>query len=312
MKTIKDPFIQFWSKLRRFYSNIPYETQKKIWGSLFVLPWVIGFAIFFAYPFILTIYYSFHTVELRGEILTTFIGFSNYVDAFQSLVIDGRTFSRILIESTQNLMINLPVVLIFSLFIAVLLNTKFKGRAWIRAIFFIPVIFNAAAIDIAMSGQFSNYMEANREGIGFFQLGFFQDFLMEMGLGRGMIGFLVTSVSRIFTIVNISGVQILVFLAALQAIPRHLYEAAEIEGATKYESFWKITFPMVSPMFLTVIVYTIVDTFVNSPVSRFISSVSDRYAYGMASALSIIFFAINFLILFVIYLVIRKSVFSYD
>ncbi|TVP96380.1 MAG: sugar ABC transporter permease [Acholeplasmatales bacterium] len=297
--------------IRQRLANVPYLTQKKFWGLVFVMPWVIGFMIFFAYPFVLTVYYSFHEVELRGEIITTFVGMQNFINAFQSLVIDNVIFSRVMVESLQDLMINLPVVLIFSLFIAVLLNTEFRGRAYVRAIFFIPVIFNAAAINIAMSGQFSSYLQASNED-SLFQLRAFQAFLMEMGLGRGLIAFLILSVERIFTIVNISGVQILVFLAALQSIPRHLYEAAAIEGATKYESFWKITFPMVSPMFLTVIVFTIVSTFVNSPITQFITRVSDRFAYGMSSALSLIFFLMNFVVLLIIYLIIRKSVFSYD
>ncbi len=312
MEKTLDNVKSLYMRIRQWFKNMPYETQKKIWGTIFVLPWVVGFLIFFAYPFVLTVYYSFHEIELRGEILTTFVGFDNYINAFTSLVLDGQTFTQVLAESTQNLLINLPVVLIFSLFIAVLLNTAFKARGWVRAIFFIPVIFNAAAIDIAMSGQFAGYMDAQAQAGGFLEALQFQDFLLEMGLGRDLIAFLILSVERIFVIVNISGVQILIFLAALQSIPRHLYEAAEIEGVTKYEAFWKITFPMVSPMFLMVIVYTVVDTFVGSPVSRFITSISDRYAYGMSSALSMIFFLLNFIILLLIYLMIRKAVFSYD
>ncbi len=310
-KTLK-PFLRTIERLKAWFKNMPYKTQKKVWGSIFILPWVIGFFIFFAYPFVLTIYYSFHRVELRGEILTEYVGIDNYINAFTSLVLDGSTFAQVLFTSMQDLIINLPVVLIFSLFIAVMLNTAFKGRAWVRAVFFIPVIFNAAAIDIAMTGQFSGYMDAQAEGAGFLQALQFQDFLLEMGLGRELINFLIISVERIFTIVNISGVQILIFLAALQSIPKHLYEAAEIEGITKYEAFWKITFPMLSPMFLMVIVYTVVDTFVGSPVAQFINSISDRYQYGMSSALSMIFFLLNFLILLIIYLLIRKAVFSYD
>lgn len=312
MNTILKPFASIKDRIVKRYRSMPYTRQKKLWGSLFVFPWVIGFLVFFAYPFVLTVFYSFHEVELKGTILTTFVGVRNYIDAFASLVIDGATFSQVLVESMQDLLINLPVVLIFSLFIAVLLNTSFKGRGGIRAIFFIPVIFNAAAIDIAMTGQFSNYMDAQADVGGFLNALQFEDFLLEMGLGRGLIEFLINSVDRIFDIVYISGVQILIFLAALQSIPKHLYEAAQMDGVTKYEAFWKITFPMVSPMFLMVIVYTVVDTFVDSPVSRFIEQVSDRYQYGMGSALSIIFFLLNFLVLFIIYLMIRKAVFSYD
>lgn len=140
---------------------------------------------------------------------------------------------------------------------------------------------------------------------------------MQIGIGNGLVGFLTDAVNRIFTIVNKSGIQILVFIAALQSIPAHLYEAAKVEGATKYEMFWKITIPMISPMVLTAAVYTIVDSFVGSELMQFMTVNSQGTTMstnrpGLYSAISIVYFLANAFIIAIIFLLMRKRVFYYD
>ena len=145
-------------------------------------------------------------------------------------------------------MINLPVLLIFSLFIAVLLNKEFRGRAVVRAIFFIPVILNSAAVSTVMSGAGSImgelFMEENTMVI--FDLSLY---LNNLGIGKDLVAFVVGLIDRVYTILTLAGVPILLFLAAIQSVPKHLYEAATIEGATAYEMFWLITLPNVSPYY---------------------------------------------------------------
>ncbi|MDI9508197.1 MAG: ABC transporter permease subunit, partial [Bacillota bacterium] len=132
-----------------------------------------------------------------------------------------------------------------------------------------------------------------------------------------LIDFLISAVDRIFTIVNMSGIQILMFIAALQSIPKHLYEAAKVEGATSYEMFWKITFPMVSPIIMTAIVFTIVNSFATSEIMNFMTVNSQGTTMatnnpGLYSAIAIIYFLANALIIAAAFVIMRKVVFYHD
>ena len=215
-----------------------------------------------------------------------------------------------------DIVIDLPTILIFSLFIAVLLNTRFKGHEIVKAIFFIPVIFNMTVINNTLTGTFGQLFDSNLDD-GFILSQQFSGFLMQIVIGNNLVEFLTSAVDRIFTIVNMSGIQILIFIAALQSIPPHLYEAAKVEGATQYEMFWKITMPMVSPMILTTAVYTIVDSFATSDIMRFMTVNSQGTTMatnqpGLYSAISIIYFLANALIILIIFGLMRKAVFYYD
>ncbi|NLG81223.1 MAG: sugar ABC transporter permease [Bacilli bacterium] len=300
-------------KLRLLNKHIPFKTKKKILGVVFLLPWLIGILMFFIYPFFATVWYSLNDVKPRsGRLEIKFLGLDNYRYIFEELVVNNKTFIRVMWESLQTLLINLPVILIFSLLIATMLNSKLRGRSLIRMMFFIPVILNSNIIEIVMRGSFNAVFSSSRNGSILDSIRF-EEYLIEIGIGQSLISFLLSAVNRILQIINLSGVQILIFLSAIQSIPTQLYEAAEIEGATKYEIFWKITFPLVSPLFLTVIVYTIVDSFIDSPVMQFIDYTRDnlRY-YGLSAAISILFFIVNMLLLLIIFLTIRKGVFTYD
>ncbi len=141
--------------------------------------------------------------------------------------------------------------------------------------------------------------------------------MYRIGIGTGLVEFLTEAVDRIFTIVNMSGIQILIFIAALKSIPSHLYEAAKVEGATKYEMFWKITIPMVSPMILTTVVYTVVDNFSTSDIIQFmtVNSQGTNMATnmpGLYSAISILYFLVNALIILFVFFLLKRVVFYYD
>jgi ABC-type sugar transport system permease subunit len=113
--------------------------------------------------------------------------------------------------------------------------------------------------------------------------------LLDFGMPIPVIMYVIDAISQLYETIRASGVQILIFLAALQAIPGSLYEVAEIEGATAYESFWKITFPMVSPLILTNVVYTIVDTYQRSEIADFIYDIAfTNFNFGLSSAMSVL------------------------
>ena len=265
-----------------------YKRSKVIFGVLFLLPWIIGFLTLFLIPLVESLRYSFFELTpTSGEILEDYIGFKNYVYAFNEHVTSSSSFKVELINTTVDALINLPVLLIFSLFIAVMLNMEFKGRAFVRAIFFIPVILNSAAVASALGG--GDAIAAILEEQGISQIFDLEFYLIQTGMTPILIGFIVELIGRIYTILSLAGVPILLFLASIQSVPRHLYEAAKIEGATAYETFWLITLPNVSPHLVTVTVYALVDTFLTSPISRIISDELNHQNWGLSSAMAWIY-----------------------
>ncbi|QVK18515.1 sugar ABC transporter permease [Mycoplasmatota bacterium] len=286
-----------------------YKLEKKFWGFIFTIPWLIGFLLFFLKPFIESFYFSFHIVEpTKNGLEMTFVGLGRYINALTVHV----DFLRVLLQSLLDIFINLWVILIFSLLMAVLLNTKFRGRTFARAVFFIPVIFNSAAIESALGGGEALRTLMNESGLGIMSVFDLKAYLLEADMAPWLIGFLVSSIDRIYLIISYSGVQILIFLAGLQSIPIHLYEAAKIEGATQYEIFWKITLPMVSPLILTAAVYTIVNSFLRSPITEVMQSVYNDQQYGLYAAMSWMYFGVSAILLTVVLFFLSKAVFYYD
>lgn len=300
-------------KAKQAFSNIPYRKQKYVWGILFSLPWMIGMAVFFLPSFIKSIWWSFNNVvPTSNGLQVTFVGIQNYIELFKSYVIDGNTvFSVELYLFIQNLVIDLPIILIFSILIAVFLNKPFKGHKLVKAIFFIPVIYNITLITDTLSKGFGQYID---DSTGTSQM-FVQQitsFFLEIGLGQSLMGIVLNAIDRIFMIVNLSGIQILIFIAAIQSIPNQLYEAAKMEGATKYEIFWKITMAMITPLILTAAVFTVVDSFTRAPIYRFLDFAMTQNRYGLAATISISYFAINVAIIGIVYLLMKGRVFYYD
>lgn len=274
-----------------------YKKQKLIWAFVFLSPWMFGFITLFLVPLVRSLRYSFYKLESTSEgLLTTFNGFQNYIYAFNEQVTSNSSFRVELINTTIDAVINIPVLLIFSLFIAVLLNMKFKGRAFVRAVFFIPVILNSAAVTSALGGgdAITGLLEA--QGIDkIFDLEFY---LVSSGMMPWLITFIVGLIARIYAILSLAGVPILLFLASIQSVPKHLYEAAKIEGATSYETFWLITLPNVSPHIVTVTVYALVDTFLTSSVSSIISQeLTDPKRWGESAAMAWIYVSTIIIIL---------------
>jgi ABC-type sugar transport system permease subunit len=297
-------------KLIKRLKTMSFESQEKVGGYVLVLPWLIGFALFFAVPLLMTIYWSFNDVKtIAGGLEISWIGLKNFKDLFQTQMLGTKTFMEVLTNSIGEMIINVPVIFIFSLIVAVVLNTKFKGHQFFKVIFFIPVIYNTTVISLALEGSFGSTMDSTMTGFNTMLTGI-QSFLLNVGIGQGLIEFLIAAVDRIFTIVTQSGIQILIFIAALQAIPKHLYEAAKIEGATAYDCFCKITVPMVSKMFLPVLIYSIVDGFASSELINLMTkdSTGAKISYGMASTIAIIYFIVNLIIIGIIYLFLRKAV----
>lgn len=323
----------------RKIKGLKNHTRKVIWGLIFLVPLMIGFIYFFLIPFIYTIWFSLSYVYIRaGEGLKSeFIGIDNFKYLFNVLNItynyESIPFTQYLVQVIILIATDIPIILIFSLIMAVVLNSKFKGRALVRAIFFMPVIFNSQAIDMAVAA-IPELAESTSNATAdlFNQMFSFKEFLTNANFPTWLVNFLSSASSRIYDVITYSGIQILIFLSAIQSVPRHLYEAAKMEGATQYEMFWKITFPMVSPMLLAAAVYTVVDSFLRSPMvktlqtydnpgkiiegigelGKVVDGVHQLSFYGAGAAISIVFFAIAAVIVLVVLGILSRVVFYYD
>lgn len=289
-------------------------------GFLFITPWLIGFLWFYARSLFMTVQFSFSEMVVNpgGGYTLDFVGLDNFIYAFRA----HATYKQILTTSIGNMIVDVPLITFFSLFMAMLLNRKFKGRTLVRAIFFLPVILNADAIvdamnlsRVMMSGGISS---ASAEMAASASSGMSVEYYIQMfsslGLPEVLIEYISGAVSRISDIINASGVQIIIFIAALQSIPGSMYEVAKIEGATAYETFWKVTFPMVMPHIITNVVYTVVDSFAKSDVIElaYDTAFGPQMNYGLSSVFSLVSTVITCLILVIVCGLIQKRTFYYN
>lgn len=297
--------------------SLTLAQKRTVNGYLFILPWVIGFCAFYLRSLIMTFQFSLSnlTVDVGGYSLS-WAGLDNYLYAF---TVHG-SFKQVLTTSVMNMLVDVPLIIFFSLFMALMLNQKFRGRTLVRAIFFLPVILNAEAIMDAIetaaamvsSGVSSTSQELASEtaGVG---IGYYMELFGNLMISRDLLEYIVGAVNRINSIVSASGVQIVIFIAALQSIPSSMYEVAKIEGATGYETFWKVTFPMVMPHIITNIVYTVVDSFVTSDVVTLAYNTAfTEFNYGLSSVFSLVSTVVTCAILVLVCGYISKKTFYYN
>jgi ABC-type sugar transport system permease subunit len=290
--------------MRRKKKRLSLTARRSVYGYLFILPWLVGFCVFYLRSLIMSVQFSLSelTVNPGGGYTLDFVGFDNFLYAFR---VHG-TFKQVLTTSVGNMLIDVPLITFFSLFMAILLNNKFKGRTLVRAIFFLPVILNSGAIvdamDLArtmMSGGISSSSAemaeaATATGVS---LDYYIQMFTALGLPDMIIEYVAGAVGRISDIINASGVQIIIFIAALQS----------------YETFWKVTFPMVMPHIITNVVYTVVDNFAVSEVVdlAYKTAFTDNN-YGLSSVMSIVSTLLTCLILVLVCRFIQKRTFYYN
>lgn len=293
--------------------------KRAIAGILFISPWLFGFIVFYAKSLIQTIQFSFSEVNIldAGGYTTSFSGIDNYVYALRQ----HATYNQVLSQSIWDMVIDVPLIIMFSLFVALLLNQKFRGRTIVRAIFFLPVIMNAGvistAIDAARAFISGGISPVSTEVMGttstVLNMEYYMMMFSDLLIDEKLLNYVLEAVGRISQIITASGVQIVIFIAALQSVPTSLYEVSKIEGATAYENFWKVTFPMVTPLILTNTVYTVVDSFVNSEVVNIAyTEASTGFNYGLSAAMSLLSTVIVCIILIVVGAIISKRAFYYN
>ena len=250
------------------------RTRSTITGTLFFLPWLIGFFAITAYPLVYSLVICFNQVQIKpGTIELKPIGWEYFRQAF---AVDTEYPTKLL-ASLASVLLGTPLVVVFSLVIALLLNRKFRGRTVYRIVFFLPVVIMSGPVMSELMTE-SSAMSINMDIMGL------RSILMKLDYGWARI--LMTFLSNFVRILWFCGVQIIVFLAGLQKVDRNMYEAAAIDGATAWEAFWKITLPHLRPIILLNAIYTIIemgtaaDDATNGKIVGAIRDIARPYSYA--------------------------------
>lgn len=260
-------------------------SNKKTIGYFFTLPWIIGFLAFTIIPIGYSLYLSLNEVLITATgIEATPVGINNY----RRVITEDMDFLRLIWSFFVETMISVPLIVILALIMGILLNQRVKGRGIFRTIFFLPVIISSGPVlDVLIDLEVTTIPGLLRF-----------DFVRAMFMAQGniFVDILLFILTNFILLLWLSGVQILIFLAALQKTDAGVYEAARIDGASTWEIFWRITLPGLMPMILVNIVYTTVMYSMSALnlVTNHISANMFRIetGFGFTSALSWIYFVV--------------------
>lgn len=287
-------------------------------GYLFCLPFIIGFILFMLFPLLESFRMVFSRVSIDVVNFGFRMEFTGWENIQRALLVDHE-FNRLLVEELLRMVLIVPAIIIFSLFVALLLNQEFRLRGFVRAVFFLPVILSSGVLigleannsllsSIAETIRESNQMKASITGV-------LETILVIEGAQADFMQYIFQIVNQIYNIAMASGIQIIIFLSALQTIPPSVFEAAKIEGATSWECFWKITFPMVSSLILVNVVYSVVDFFLrtdNRVMNKIFLALTQRLDFGFSTAMAWLYFLIVFIIIGVTMGILSKKVYYYE
>ena len=288
--------------------KMSYERKKSLYGYMFLGLWLVGIVFFFLRPLLQSFWLAFNDVRfVGGEMTTTWSGIENFRRAF----VADTEFLPALVDSLTNMAYQVPLIVIFSMFVATVLNQEFRGKATFRSIFFLPVIVSSGAVLTILKMQSVGDVVDGSGSSVMFEAASVQDLLYKYGMASSIVTFIMDIVNGIFDLLWKSGIQIVLYIAALKGIAPSLYEASSMEGATKWESFWKITFPMTTPILFTNLIYTIIDTFndTSNPVIKYISDVSAKLDMDYSATLSATYTLVVLLIIGIVFKLLNKHVF---
>jgi len=298
--------------------SLTMEGKNAVSGYLFLLPFVIGFLAFMFFPLLESLRMVFSKVKIdviKNGFNMEFSGLENLKRVF---LIDPE-FNRLLTEEIWRMLLIVPAIIIFSLFIALILNQEFRARGFVRAVFFLPVILSSGImIGLETNNSLLNNMsEIIQEGnlLKASITNVLEEILVVEGAASDFMAYIFIIVNQIYDIAMASGIQIIIFLSALQTIPVSMFEAAEIEGATSWECFWKITFPMVSPLILVNVVYSVVDYFIrtdNNVMAKISTTMISLLDFSFSTTMAWVYFGAVMLILGIAIALISRKVYYYE
>lgn len=302
--------------------RLSLTARDRLRGYAFLSPWLIGLVMVFLVPLVQSIIFAFSRLEFvsggtEGYALT-FVGLENFKEA----LLRNTYYPKYLVSSLGDLLYNVPVILVFSFFVALLLKRRTKGTAIVKAVYFLPVILSSG-IFLGLQNNFGDSsmsaleqtMASASSSIAVLKSMNLEKYLIEMNIPQEYIAYLTAPIDRLYSMILSSGVQIFIFLAGLNSISPSLYEAAEVEGGTAWENFWKITFPMSMPMLLVNLIFTVIDSFtsVNNVVMEYIydTAFSDLN-FGLSGAMGWTYFVILLVLMGTALGLISRKVFYYS
>jgi len=288
-------------------SRLSLAQKDSLYGYIFVLPWIIGFTFLFLRPVITSLRMTFSVVTVSAEGFNMkFAGLDNYIAALTQ----NPDYVRSVTDSILAMLYQVPVITFFSLFIAVIINQKFHGRYLARALFFLPVIIATGSVIDVIRNTMSLQQLSGSDSGNIYNGAQMAKILLNSGLPEALVTTVTDVISKIFDLTWKCGIQILLYLSGLQGIGETYYEAASVEGATGWEKFWKITFPVISPITLVVIFYTVVDSFIDfsNYVMKIIYWDQINLFYEKSTTMAFIYFFIIFIITGLIIFIVSKRV----
>lgn len=309
------------SRLKNKRFHLSLAAKDRLRGYAFLAPWLIGLVMIFLVPLVQSIIYAFSRLDFQvstgSSYALTFVGWDN----FKQALLRDKDYPQYLVQALGDLLYNVPVILVFSFFVALLLKKRTRGTAVVKAIYFLPVILSSG-IFLGLQNNFGQdsasaleqTMQSASSSISVLKSMNLEKYLVEMNIPQEYITLLTGPIDRLYSLILSSGVQIFIFLAALNSISPSLYEAAEVEGATGWENFWYITFPMTMPMLLVNLIFTIIDSFtsVNNVVMEYVYDTAFvDLNFGLSSAMGWFYCLILFALMGIAVGIISRRVFYY-
>lgn len=303
--------------MKRHYFSL--ERKRARHGYYFLIPWFIGLAAFFIFPFFMSIWFSFSDVSIAGGLKMEWVGLKNYIRAFEADV----NFLSMFFGTIRDALINLPLINIFAMFLAILVNRRIRFKGFFRGAFFLPVLLGSGYVMQQLLGAHVEQMAMNvgsgtvatsgGGGSGAMSRGISMSQDILMYLGPSVTGVVQDFLGRFTIILWKSGVQIILYLAGLQGISTSLYESAYCDGASEWEKFWKITLPIISPIIPLTLIYTLIDSFtdISNPMIDYIRVMgvySQQFDYS--AALSWLYLIFVFILVGMIMLILRNRIYN--
>lgn len=296
---------------RKKHHGLSLEHRRSMYGRMFVLPWFVGFLLYFLFPLIRSIQFSFSKVQIAPEGFTaTFSGLANYYDVWKL----DPNFRSNFTKSLSSFIYMVPIVVILSFILAIILNQKFRGRLVARAIFFMPTIIACGVVltcfNLDASSMSGISSEAGNNGYISGAIDF-TEILKSLGLPNVLLDTILPYLEQVSSIIWKCGIQILLFISGLQSIPVSLYEASRVEGATAWEEFWFITFPMMFNVMIVTLIYTVIDNLTsndNLVMRQAYSLINTNQVYDQSAAMLWSYFPIVGAIVAILLVLIQQTI----
>lgn len=295
-------------RITHFFFGKTIEQRRNSVAYGFLLPWLIGLIAFFFVPFFEALYQMFFDMRIEETgVSYTYVGFK----VFKEVLFESSAHIRMLLGSIGSTLRDAVLIVIFSLIVAVLLNKPFPGRGFCRALMALPIIVSSGVLMQVFKGDLLlNSVESSAEAT-IFQGIVIEETLMQMGMPVSAINMISNAVSSILDLIWQSGIQILLFVGGMQSIPKTYYEVCSVEGASPWQSFWRVTFPMLSPFLILNFVYASIDSF-TLPTNEVIGEINEYFhnvMYSQATVLSMAYFLLVLVVVGISGLIISKRVF---